>query len=224
MLRLKNCSKSKQQLQVATPPKPNAGFTLLELLIALSLLAVITTTLFALFNSVLDTTGHARKHMSADQTGRAILTIIQDDLRYLHQDAAPPTCTFSTTPQRDFVSEQFLLGFTTTSSLAFTEHATKRSLQYVEYTIKRENKGYSLIRYERVHPTVKGDFPPVRYVLAERLLNCSFEYFNSSHNQFQSDWKENRLPAAVRLSFTLGTKAAPFPFRLVIPLPHKEQP
>lgn len=208
-----------------TPPtiQSCSGFTLIELLIALSLLAIITTTLFILFTSMLNTTSHARKHMTTNQTARAIFAILQDDMRYMLPTTATAFYKFSTTPKQNFPAEKSLVSFATTNSLTYSTHTPKRSQQYVHYTVKKQQDKYNLIRYERPSPTVQGDFPPVRYVLADNLTTCSFEYYDNNYNIFQHDWNQKKLPAAIRISLSLGTEAEPSQYQLIIPLPQKEE-
>lgn len=224
MLPLKSYSKNRTATQVPLSDG-QAGFTLFELLIAMTLMATIITTLFALFSNVIDASLHARKHMAYDQAGRTVLSILEDDFRYMLPDMKTSELQFDATLESETFDEQDLLGFATTSSLAFRTYDHTRTLQYVTYSLKeQDNKLFTLIRTERPNPTVKGDFKKLKYPLIENLTECLFEYYNSEYNEFQKDWgvEKTTLPAAIRVTLILGTNDEPYQYQLVIPLPQEE--
>lgn len=224
MLRLKNYSKSRSTAQAPTPDK-QAGFTLFELLIAMTLMATIITTLFALFSNVIDASIHARKSMAYSQAGRTVLSILEDDFRYMLPDIKTNEIKFDATLESKTFDEQNLLGLATTSSLAFHSHDHTRTLQYVTYSLKKQdNDLVTLIRTERSNPTVKGDFKSLKYPLIEDVSQFLFEYYNEEYNEFQEDWgvEKSTLPTAIRVTLILGTQDTPRKFQLVIPLPQKD--
>lgn len=201
------------------------GFTLLELVIAIMLMAVILTALFALFSNVIDASLHARKMIATDQHGRAVLTILEDDLRYMLPDIRTDGLSFNAGTQSDIAREQKLLSFATTSSLRFQTHENDLSVQYVTYSLKEENDNtVKLIRTERPHPSIQGNFSELRYELIENVLACRFEYFNSDYNEFQPEWgiEKTTIPKAVRVRITLGSTDNPREYILTIPLPQEE--
>ena len=225
MLPLKNYSKNRMPIQVP-PSNGQAGFTLFELLIAMTLMATIITTLFALFGNVIDASQHARKRMAYDQAGRTILSIVEDDFRYMLPDMKTSGLKFDATMDSDTFDEQDLLGFASTSSLAFHTHEHTRSLQYVTYSLKeQDNDLFTLLRTERPTPTVAGDFKELKYPLIEDVSECVFEYYNGEYNEFQKDWgvEKTQLPTAIRMTLTLGTKDEPYQYQLVIPLPQEDE-
>lgn len=224
MSSLKNCSKN-------SPTAPaifldsQKGFTLLELLIAMMLMAVIITALFALFSNVIDASQHARKRMQTDKSGRAVLNILEDDLRYMLPDIKTTGLKFVANTQSSMFDEQKLLSFSTTSSLKFQKHENDLSLQYVTYSLQEQDDDtFKLIRTERPFPTVIGDFSELRYELVENVLECQFEYYNSEYNEFQSEWgvEKTNTPKAVRVRMTLGTPESSYEYVLTIPLPQEE--
>lgn len=222
---MKNYSKNRMAAQI-TPPNRQAGFTLFELLIAMTLMATIITTLFALFSNVIDASQHARKRMAYDQAGRTILSIVEDDFRYMLPDIKTNELKFNTNLDSRAFDEQDLLAFASTSSLAFRTHEHVRSLQYVTYSLREQDNGlFTLLRTERPNPTVKGDFKELKYPLLEDVSECIFEYYNDEYNEFQKDWSVEKtlLPTAIRLTLTLGTKDEPYQYQLVIPLPQEDE-
>ncbi|MEZ6854280.1 type II secretion system protein GspJ [Halodesulfovibrio aestuarii] len=224
MLPLKSFSKNRAATQVHRSDR-QAGFTLLELLIAMALMATIITTLFALFSNVLDASQHARKRMVYDQAGRTVLSIVEDDLRYMLPDMKTDGLQFDATLESEGFAERNLLGFATTSSLAFHANDHVRTLQYVTYILKeQDNDLYTLIRTEHSNPTVTGDFTDLKYPLLEDIIKCSFEYYDSEYNEFIKDWgvEKNTLPTAIRVNLVLGNKDEKYQYKLTVPLPQEE--
>ncbi|SIO13009.1 PulJ/GspJ family protein [Halodesulfovibrio marinisediminis] len=206
---------------------PQAGFTLLEVLIAIMLMATIMTTLFGVFTHVLNAAQHARKHMESDRVGRAILGIIAEDIRYMHPDTTSEHLKFSTMiPPNDnsLPEERTILGLATTSSLKFSEHPTSYSLQYVTYSIIKNGTGdFSLFRNEQPFPTIEGKLPLLRYKLVNSMRSCTFSYYDKARDEFRQDWDNDRmeLPEAIRIEFFLGEAEPPYKYSLVIPLPKR---
>lgn len=224
MSSLKNFSKNSSTAPAVSHKKQD-GFTLLELLIAMMLMAVIITALFALFSNVIDASQHARKRMKTDKSGRAILNILEDDLRYMLPDIKTTGLKFKANTSSSISDEQKLLSFATTSTLKFETKENDITLQYVTYSIQeQDNRTFKLIRIERPFPSVVGDFSELRYELAENVLECQFEYYNSEYNEFQSEWgvEKTSIPKAIRAHITLGTPDKTYPYVLIIPLPQEE--
>ena len=189
------------------------------------LMAVIITALFALFSNVIDASQHARKRMETDKSGRAILNILEDDLRYMLPDIKTTGLKFIANTQSSMFDEQKLLSFATTSSLRFEAHENDINLQYVTYSLQeQDDKTFKLVRTERPFPTVTGNFSELRYTLLENVLACQFEYYNSEYNEFQSEWgvEKTSTPKAIRASITLGTPDNSYEYILIIPLPQEE--
>lgn len=70
-----------------------AGFTLVELLIALSVLSVAMATLAALFSSGLRLRAESRRHLAFERDARMLVATLADDLAHLVPAAPPPMVT-----------------------------------------------------------------------------------------------------------------------------------
>lgn len=162
--------------------------------------------------------------MKRDQVGRAILNIIEEDLRYAIPDTKTDGLKFIANNSSSIFEEQELLSFATTTSLRFQPHEDDITLQYVTYLLREQDNGYTLVRKERPYPTVVGDFSSLSYDLAEHVVNCTFEYYDKEYNEFQSEWniEKSSLPNAIRATLTLGTSESPYSYTLTIPLSRKE--
>ncbi|MCT4535748.1 prepilin-type N-terminal cleavage/methylation domain-containing protein [Halodesulfovibrio sp.] len=202
-----------------------AGFTLLEILIAMMLMATIITALFGLFTNVIDASQHARNRMDIDKIGRAVLSVVEEDFRYMSADAANSALKFDTTIDADETyapEEEAVMGFPTTSSLKLKKVENEFSLQYVTYTLlKDDDDRYTLYRIEKPYPTISDDFTELKYEIVSDMLNCKFFYYDKEYNEFKEEWGVERTspPAAIKFEFSLGEKDNPHEYSLVIPLP-----
>lgn len=202
-----------------------AGFTLLEVLIAVMLMAIIMTTLFAVFTHVLDAAQHARTRMKSDRIGRTILTIIAEDIRYIQPQLVSDRLRFSISLSSDLnflPEEKSVLSFPTTSTLKFTEHTPSCSLQYVTYSLVKNTSGaYSLFRTEQPFPSIHGTFTPLRYELTDTIRTCTFSYYDREDSEFRKEWntKRQQLPEAIHIEFSLGPSEIPFEYSMTMPMP-----
>lgn len=187
-------------------------------------MTIILTALFALFSNVIDASQQARGKMKRDQVGRAILNIIEEDLRYAIPDTKTDGLKFVANNSSSIFEEQELLSFATTTSLRFQEHEGDITFQYVTYLLREQDNGYTLIRKERPYPTVVGDFATLSYELAENVVDCTFEYYNDEYNEFQAEWniEKSSPPSAIRVTLALGTAESPYNYVLTIPLLSKK--
>ncbi|OBQ46602.1 PulJ/GspJ family protein [Halodesulfovibrio spirochaetisodalis] len=211
-----------------TEQNSQSGFTLLEILIAMMLMATIITALFGLFTNVIDASEHARRRMDVDKIGRAVLNIVEEDLRYMRPDTSTDNLKFDTTIDADDTyapDEEAIFGFATTSSLRLKEVDNEYTLQYVTYTLlKDDNDHYTLFRIEKPNPTISDDFAELKYEIVSNMLNCKFSYYDGEFNEFKDEWgvEKTTLPTAIKFEFTLGSKGTPHDYSLVIPLPKDE--
>ena len=197
----------------------DAGFTLLEVLIAMTLVATIVTALFGLFSNVIDATVHARTQMASDQAGRIILNVIEDDLRYMIVNSKYDNMKFNSST--DTASdEELLLGFASTSTLSFKEKSDHIGLQQIEYVLQSADEHNQLVRKERPYPSISNSFEWKEYVLADNVVSCSVEYYDPDYNAFQENWDslKTTLPRALRFTMNLDYKGTIKTYSLVVPM------
>ena len=209
-------------MQKPASSQSSQGFTLIELLIAMMLMATIVTALFAIFTSVIDASTHARKEMGSDRAGRAVLNLLEDDFRHMKPDTTTAGLKFDANIEASSFDEEVLVGFATTSSLAFDAEKDPFSVQYVKYSLVKQKDGSkTLFRIEEQHPTLTGDFTTTRYELLSNVAGASITYYNSTYNEFQKEWGVENVttPEAVKVKFVLGTGADTATYSLIIPLP-----
>jgi prepilin-type N-terminal cleavage/methylation domain-containing protein len=198
-----------------------AGFTLLEVLVSVTLIAVIAVGLWAVFRISIRSWSRGTEFMDANQRHRSILNLVRKQLASAYGLMAPLTPQIGTVPVQ--------AAAIATGSLIFS--GTEDSLQFISLNSLRfqESPGLTLVSYE-ITQNRGGDYALVekeaQYLgeipedasslngskaipIFENLSSCLFEYFDPGDAINPSQWvrqwdgpKLNRLPAAVSMTMT----------------------
>lgn len=197
---------------------PSAGFTLFEMLIAMSLTAVIGAVLFQTWDLVM-TSGHeVQQTVREREADRIAYGIVDNDLTAVVLDRnfksfLPPlsrraivtpdlfyTLSGREKPEEKQRDDHVVLSFTTAST-ASVDGGSLGSLFCVEYVLRRAgNDTYALVRRERSHCGVPGDFPWTELVLFRGLYNARAQLVLAG-GVFTDDWGEDERvePVEIRL-------------------------
>jgi len=181
-----------------TRSEGRAGFTLLEVLVAVALSSVAMMALFSMFNAVTDVSSGIIKHEENAYGERALEAILFDDLRSVYADGGIEFA-FDGGSTNFLDSDGVLLGFCTSASLNSVGDTPSFSLQRVEYLFEEEDEEARLVRRERSYSGVMGDWDWVEVVVLEGIRSMEVEYLNPLDNSFVSEWKSKRYPKAVKV-------------------------
>jgi prepilin-type N-terminal cleavage/methylation domain-containing protein len=187
-----------------------AGFTLLEMLIAVTLVAMIAVSLWAVFRVSIRSWSRGTEFIDVNQHHRSILDLVRKQI------ASTLGLYVQTDPQPVLPSTLYFSG-------------TENSLRFVSLNSMRfqESPGVTLVIYE-VAQDANGDFSLVekeaRYLgqitdqeaaasqskptpIFNNLSSCIFKYFDAGENENSSEWvgewdgeQLGRLPKAVSIS------------------------
>jgi type II secretion system protein J len=154
---------------LSTPsPSPASGFTLLEIIIALAIVALVFTGLFSVFSTALSIADDVKRAENLDQAARAIFLQINNDLRSLYlgysdtKTATKPDLkqeeqeeqqeSNSTFLAREFIpekdKEQVLLEFYSASSLDFDQQYPRLRANRVAYALRKNKKENTSTNFE----------------------------------------------------------------------------
>jgi type II secretion system protein J len=191
-----------------------AGFTLIEVLVATALSAVIMMALFSMFSSVADVSMDIRTRQGESAGERAFESILFDDLRSLY--AAPGDVFEFSGKSGSFLGvDGVFLSFCTSASLNVAGSGPSLSLNRVEYLLREQGDAKEIHRRERSYCGVSGDWEWVDVLVVSGVQEVEVEYRNSTDNSLVSEWATGaRYPDAVNVrlvyadqgeqSFTLG--------------------
>lgn len=196
------------------------GFTLIEVLLAMTLAAIIMAALFALFDNVSGVQKHVSRHFDRSRTMRVVFGVMEDDLRSMLP--ANDTTVLASVDNAGFGQDTSLFSMLTAASLRPGEQVPPLGLNEVEYVLRGDSGHRRLVRRERPHAGIRGDFEDTEVVLADDVARVEVGFFDSSYHEFRKDWDPSNLgttlPAAVRVRLTLGDANNQEEYELVIPL------
>jgi prepilin-type N-terminal cleavage/methylation domain-containing protein len=206
-----------------------AGFTLLEMLIAVTLVAMMAVSLWAVFRISLRSWSRGTEFIDANQRQRSILDMLRKQVAstfgvYKQADpqlGLPSTLFFSGTENS--------LRFVSLNSLRFQESP---GLTLVIYEIAQDANGdFSLVEKEARYlgqlsdqETAASQSKPTP--IFDNLSSCIFKYFDTGDDEASSQWVEawdgeqlGRLPKAVSISMiSRDPKGNALSRHMVVPL------
>lgn len=220
--------------------RPHNGFTLLEMLIALALTAVIGVVLFSTYNIAATNSVWVRKTVSGREAERIIPGIFESDLAgFFHiplqnqrtglpplsREPIRPSTASATYADWDIPEseDQILLSFPTSTSLVQEAPLGVSGPVCVEYVLRKAYARTSLVRRERAFCGVDGLFPWTEFVLARSVEDVAIALYEKDKG-YVEDWHSpvpaDALPLAIRFSVRRPGEDTP---TLVLVTPLAEQ-
>lgn len=192
------------------------GFTLLEMLIALALTAVVCTVLFSTWRFTASHSVWIHKSVAQRETSRLLPSILDADmagLTWLQDENGRPLLPppgrvpmsrfhLPVTDQKDSkfaFDDAVLLAFPTTTSLSRQNAVALVAPVCVEYVLRPLSGGTALVRRERAFCGVRGDFPWEELVLLRNIRRVELAALLPDQG-YIVDWEGGTpLPQAIRL-------------------------
>ncbi len=201
-----------------------SGFTLMEMVVAVTLVAIMAVTLWGVFRISIRSWSRGTEFMDANQRRRSILNLVRKQMAsayalFVATDqpiAQPANTAVAIQPQTRagaliFSGTENSLQFISLNSLQFQESP---GLTLVSYEVEEDSTGeYSLVERESRY---LGQMPEEgseskATPIFENLSSCLFEYYDPGNAENPSQWvrewdggKLARLPQAV--SFTMVSR------------------
>ncbi len=216
------------------------GFTLLEILIAVFIFAVVMSTIFGTFNGVISRTDAIKNGMGGYEMARTCFDRMISDLTTIYLDQKPlyhpPDIDDPPDPYR-LVGTESYAGSKNFSKLRFasTDHLSmngkdEKGIAEIVYYIKEEGypeSEFVLKRSDTAYPYDKNyefeekDSDPV---LCENIEEFSIKYFDQDGNETEkwdsdSDFLKYGSPKAVKIKLKLINNENSYEFETKIVLP-----
>lgn len=179
--------------------KPDAGFTLLELLISITLLAVIIALLTGAVRLGSRSVAAGEKKMEAQERFRTVIFLIDAQI----QSQVPLTYQEEGNTKYYFQAKAKTLRFATNYSI----WGGKRGYVIADYRIENDGSGKDIMNAAELVPGMEGR-RDVRFLEASSI---SFEYFWKEPGEEQGKWVESltegvAIPEKIRIHVMQGTK------------------
>ena len=219
----------------------DSGFTLLEILIAIFIFAVIVTTIFGSYNSVFTGAEVINQGVTSYETARTCLNRMIFDLESIHVSLppqyAPPDFNGPPDPYRivgdiDNVHTVSFpkLRFTSTAHVSFGGKTESHIAEIVYYVQATDNGHYFLRRADNLYPYEEFEENANDPVLCENLKSLTFTYYDregSEYDLWDSDAEDfgYATPSAIgiTLELTSGTDSLWFKTMVTLPVYRKKQ-
>lgn len=202
-------------------PQSAAGFTLMEILIAILILSVVITTVLASFNMVFSTTEALDSDASIYESARICLNQMVADLEQVHiskrplyrrpQPQDPPDLYRIEGVTEDIDGTGFAqLRFASRNHVPPQNRGGHRIAQIWYYVQSRNDGSFVLRRSDRLYPYPELEKDPADAVLCEDVKSLAFTYTDQegsdvdSWNSDQEDF-EFSTPQAVHIRLEIGT-------------------
>ena len=201
--------------------KPKAGgFTLLEILIAVAILALVVSSLYGAYSGTLETTEMVESIRDVDQVARLTLMQMADDFKSLYYQKAQgegEESPYSFGGGMEGEGEGgAIVEFATTSHLGFDLTFPSQRINRVSYVLEKQpdnEKLYRLVRKELPFAGLPGERQEVEIEIADEVESLTLTYFNEDGQTFPQ-WDseaEGLLPRLVEIRLQLaGDKSRTF--------------
>jgi general secretion pathway protein J len=187
-----------------------AGFTLLEMLVAVTLVAMMAVGLWAAFRTSIRSWSRGTEFMDANQRHRSILDLVRKQMASTYGLYTPIDPLKGGAPHLIFSGNESSIQFVSLNSLQFQE-SPGLTLVYYE-TVRDSEGGYALVekeaRYTGQLPSQEAAENLSRATpIFEKLSSCIFEYFDPGNENNPAQWvkewdgeKTGQLPVAISVT------------------------
>ncbi len=200
-----------------------AGFTLLEILIAIAILALVVSSLYGAYSGTLATTEMVASARDVDQAARLALMQMVDDfssLYYRKAEGENENSPFRFQGGMDGESERgTVVEFASTAHLGFDGSFPNLRINRVSYVLEKQadnQRYYRLVRMELPFVDLSGEREETAVELADTVESLTLTYLNED-GETLSQWDskaeetEGLLPRLVHIRLQLaGEKSRVF--------------
>ncbi len=181
------------------------AFTLLEILIAISILALIVTAIYSSWTAILRATKVAQDATASVQRARIVIRVLEDSLGSAHAFA------------QNMAYYRFLAENGSESSLSFVAHLAKsfpRSGKFGDFDVRRltfslepgtQGNKQLVLRQTPLLLETDDEEKANPLVLAENVKEFKTEFWDTRQNDWVEEWTQtNQLPKLVRIILRLS--------------------
>ena len=201
------------------------GFTLLEILVAIAILALVVSSLYGAYSGTMETTEKVESVRNVDQVARLALVQLADDFKCLYYEKAQKEGEdspyhFGGGTGLELEGESGpIVSFATTSHLGFEMSFPNLRINRVGYILEKQGDSdlsYTLVRQETGFADLPGEHDETVVELADGIESLTLTYVNEDGQTF-SQWDtraaetEGLLPRLVHIRLEMaGEKSRVF--------------
>ncbi len=211
------------------------GFTMLEILIAISIFAIIVTTVFGSHNYIFSSAKVVEEDIAAYEMAKSCLSRITDDFQSLHvslpPEYTPPDSDDEEDPFKitgetaDAGGESFSrLMFASRAHVSFEKNIQEGIARIVYYVQKSDENIYILRRADNLYPYEPFEEKKTDPVLCENVKSLVFKYYDEEGSEYDT-WDSDladvdySTPRAIKITLEIGDDSSFLPFETMVKLP-----
>ncbi|MFH1875118.1 MAG: type II secretion system protein GspJ [Pseudomonadota bacterium] len=189
------------------------GFTLLEVMVSIAIVAMIMLLVWSSTNQTLDSKERVEYRDAIYQNGRIAFQKMTDDLAMAFLIKQPPVRTgINPRPTTFFIGEdegnRDKLRFTSFSHMRFFKGAKESDQCKIAYEVMPDPEDYNvfnLVRREQAYLDAETTLETKPYIVAENIEDFELEYYDYRKDEWVKSWdSENidyagKIPRAVRM-------------------------
>ncbi len=207
------------------------GFTLLEIIVSVTLVAMMAVGLWAVLRISINSWKRGTEFVDANQRNRSILDMVKKQMASIYGIAAPVDLQTGGAVYPIFAGAEGSVQFISLNSLRFMEHP---GLTMVSYDVAQDRRGnYKLVereaQYLGMDPSRESLFDRSDesvVTIFDNLLSFTFEYFDPGTAEQPSRWvrswdplETGRLPTAISMTMSLrDSSGALYNRHMVVPI------
>lgn len=215
-------------------PAGRVGFTLLEILVAMMILAIVMGLVFGTFNGVFSSADHLNESGDLFEMADACLDRMDADLEGLHVMLPPryqmPGTDSTPDPYRIEGGTESMGGntfaklrFTSLAHLALGSGASQGIAEIVYYVQPNESGGYTLYRADHLYPYPTFEPRETDPVMCDRLLAFKLIYYDKDGREYDAWNSEDEdydysTPQSIGIEIKLGDEKNSYLFRTAVTL------
>jgi general secretion pathway protein J len=224
------------QSPAASGQRPDTGFTLMEILVAIAILAIVVTTVLASFNSVFSTTEVLDENANLYEMAKNCLKRMALDLESIHVTQRPiykppeldqppdPYRFVATVADTGGTGFAQYLRFTSRAHVGF-EKKIRQGIAEVIYYVKAGDDGHmTLKRADNLYPYPEFEEKGSDPALCKYVKSLSFKFYDKDGIEFDvwdsdSDEFGYATPKAIAIKLELANKKVSHTFETMVSLP-----
>ncbi len=213
------------------------GFTLIEIMIAMFIMAIVVSLVFGSLDGVLGSADHVNAQTDLLEMGQSCINRITTDLNALHIQTYPRYMPPGIADDDDeelyrFEGEAVSMGGNSFAKLRFTSLAhlplnqvpREGIAELVYYILESENGSYTLRRKDTLYPYPEFEEDERDPIVCEQVRTFELLYYDHEGRELedwysQSDDVEFATPVAIAVKLAVGDETAPMVLSTRIKLP-----
>jgi general secretion pathway protein J len=207
--------------EAATGPREPTGFTILEIMIAVFILAIIVTTLFSSYNVVLSNAGAIRERMNLGEMSKNCIDRMVLDLRSIYIELPPayappelddPPAPFRIVGDKTDINtvDYSRLRFTSDAHLSFKHNPSPGGIAEIVYYAQEGEEGNVVLRRaDNLYPYPEFEENETDPLLCEAVKSLAFTYYDDEGTDYDNWDSESpdfkyATPRAVGITLEIG--------------------